>query len=132
MGQVTREQLESYRSMKEEIVELTFKLEHMRDDASMIGDSIVHGYINGYPVSHTIAEVNQEKAERIERQYKCRIDRLEKECNDIEDYIEDIRDSMTRRIFRMYFIEGRKQKEIGWMVHMDRSTVSKRLNSPVR
>lgn len=32
----------------------------------------------------------------------------------------------------MYFLEGRTQKEIAGLVHMDRSTVSRKLNAPAR
>ena len=55
---------------------------------------------------------------------------LQEQCDAIERYVEeDIADSLTRRIFRMYFLEGRTQKEIGKFIHMDRSTVSRKLNA---
>ncbi|MCI9438228.1 MAG: helix-turn-helix domain-containing protein [Lachnospiraceae bacterium] len=64
--------------------------------------------------------------------YKKRIHALQKECNAIEKYVEDIEDSLIRRIFRMYYLEGKTQREIARLIHMDRSTVSRKLNTPAR
>ena len=129
---MTREQLESYRSMKEEIQELNYKLEHIMEDETMIGSSTILDYRSGFPVPQGVVGIGWERYYRLKNQYENKISLLEKKCYAVEEYIENISDSLTRRIFRMYFLEGRKQKEIGKAVHMDRSTISKKLNAPVR
>ncbi|HBA49485.1 MAG TPA: hypothetical protein DCZ91_17150, partial [Lachnospiraceae bacterium] len=72
--------------------------------------------------------IDWDRYDRIKSQYRNKIRTLEEKCSAVEEYIEGISDSMTRRIFRMYFLEGRKQKDIGKAVHMDRSRVSRKIN----
>lgn len=125
---VTREALESYRSMYEEIQELNDRLEHIMEDDTIIGSSTVLDYRSGFPVPQGVVGTNWERYDRLKKQYKDRICILDEKCRAIEEYIENIGDSVTRRIFRMYFLEGKKQKEIGRLTHMDRSVVSRKIN----
>lgn len=125
---VTREQMESYRSMREEIKELNYKLEHIMEDDTMIGSSTVLDYRSGFPVPKGVVGIDWDRYYRVKNQYEDKICTLEKKCRAIEEYIENISDSVTRRIFRMYFQEGKKQKEIGMLTHMDRSVVSRKIN----
>ncbi len=129
---MTREQMKSYRSMKAEIQELNNKLSHIMEDDTMIGSSTILDYSSGFPVPQGVVGIDWDRYFRLKNQYENKICTLEKKCCAVEEYIENISDSLTRRIFRMYFLEGRKQKEIGKAVHMDRSTISKKLNAPVR
>ena len=102
---VIREQLRSYQSMKAEIFELKERLERLGD--------------------------YWERHEKMKKMYESRIDDLSEKCAAVEEFVEKIGDVMTRRIFRMYFLEGKKQKEIAEIIHMDRSTISRKLNAPV-
>ena len=122
---MTRKQMGSYRSMKQEISEIQYALAHLGEGDSMLGSSVINDYRSGYPVPQTIVGVDWQK-----KHYEKRIYVLQEQCDAIERYVEeDIADSLTRRIFRMYFLEGRTQKEIGKFIHMDRSTVSRKLNA---
>lgn len=132
MEKITKERLKAYRSIKDEISELSYKLEHLYEDDTMIGRSTVIDYRGGYPVPQAVVGIDWERYDRLKNRYESKIRILRKECCAIEEYIDNINDSITRRIYRMYFLEGKKQKEIGQMMHMDRSTVSKRLNAPIR
>ena len=127
MGQVTREKLESYKSMKEEIAELTYKLNHLGEGEGMIGSSVIKDYRSGYPVPQAIVGVDWEQYDRLKDRYEHRIRDLVNECTEIEEFTEGISDSMDRRIFRMYYIEGRSQREIGKAVHLDKSNVSRKI-----
>ena len=69
--------------------------------------------------------VDWKKYDRLKARYTQKIIKLEQECSVIEEYIEDISDSLLRRIFRMYYV---KQREIAELVHMDRSLVSKKIS----
>ena len=44
-----REQLERYMSQKEEIRELRYKLEHLGEGDSLVGNSTIFDYSTGYP-----------------------------------------------------------------------------------
>ena len=126
---MTKQQLESYRSMKEEIAELKYKLNHLGQDDSLIGNDVIMDYRSGYPVPQSVVGYDFEKEWRLKTRYREKIAQLEKMCLDVEEFIENIPDSMTRRIFRLYYVDGKKQKEIAVLVHMDRSTISKKINA---
>ena len=125
---MTREQLKSYISMKAEIKELEDKIK-FPDNEVMIGSSVINDYRSGYPVPQAVVGVDWDKVQRTENRYRKRIAELEKECRSIEDFIENISDSMTRRIFRMYYIEGIPQVLIGKAVHLDKSNVSRKIDN---
>lgn len=127
--EITREMLESYRSKKEEIKELKYKLEHLCDGDSMVDNDVVFDYRSGYPRPQAIVGVDWEKVTRTEERYLKRIEKLKQECENIEEFVEQIEDSLIRRIFRMYYLEGKSQKAIGKIVHMDRSNISRKIDN---
>ena len=131
--EIKREQLEAYKSKKEEIEELKYKLEHLDEEEALIGRSTVLDYRSGYPVPQTVVGIDWEMHKQQKERCEKRIRILRKQCEAIEKYVEeDIEDSLIRRIFRMYYLEGRTQKEIAKCIHMDRSTVSRKLNAPAQ
>lgn len=126
--EVTKEMLESYRSKKEEIKELQYKLEHLGKGDSMVGNDTIFDYRSGYPQPQAVVGTDWKKVSRTEQRYRNKISELESECQMIEDFVEGIKDSMTRRIFRMYYLEGMSQKAIGEKIHMDRSRISRKID----
>lgn len=124
-----KEQLERYRSQKEEIQELQYKLEHLGEGDSLIGNDIIFNYSTGYPRAQTIVGYDYKKHCRLRTRYEDRIQKMQADCDETEQWIEAIPDSLTRRIFRMCYIEGMTQAQIGKRVHMDRSYVSKKIDA---
>lgn len=125
---MTKKQLESYKSMKAEIKELQERID-FPDNNAMIGSSIINDYRSGYPVPQAVVGFDWDGMQRREKRYKRKIAELERECAEIEDFIENISDSMTRRIFRMYYLEGIPQVQIGKAVHLDKSNVSRKIDN---
>lgn len=126
--EVTKGMLESYRSKKEEIKELQYKLKHLGEGDSMVGNDTIFDYRSGYPQPQAIVGVDWEKISKTEERYLERVSKLNRECETIEAFVEQIEDSIIRRIFRMYYLEGKTQKAIGKVVHMDRSSISKKID----
>ena len=124
---MTKELLESYRSKQAEIAELQNALLHIGDGKDMIDNDTVLDYRSGYPMPQAVVGVDWDKVYRKEKRYQNRIGALKEECQEVEDFVENISDSMTRRIFRMYYVEGLSQKDIAGNVHMDRSSISKKI-----
>ena len=124
-----KEQLERYRSQKEEIQELQYKLEHLGEGDSLIGNDTIFNYSTGYPRAQAVVGYDYEKHCRLHTRYEDRIQKLQADCDDTEQWIEAIPDSLTRRIFRMYYIDGMTQAQIGKQVHLDRSRVSKKIDN---
>ena len=125
---MTKKFLADYRSKKAEIEELQNYLLNMNGNSAFISkpDTILD-YHSGYPVPQALVGIDWKKVDRTEKRYQKRIEELEKECEEVEQFIENITDSLTRRIFRMYFTEGMRMKDISKVVHIESSGVSKRI-----
>ena len=127
--EMTKERLEKYKSSKEEITELEYLLDHLKDGDNMIGNDVIMDYQTGYPRPQTVVGFDEAKYERRRRHYEKRKLELEKECEEIEEFVEAIPDSLTRRIFRMYFILGMDQKTVANKVHLERSVISRKIDA---
>lgn len=127
--EITKELLQGYRSKKDEIVELDWMLNNRWRSETMIGNDVIFDYSKGYPMPQSVVGFDQEKYDRAQERDLRKKKELEQECVEIEEWVEAITDSITRRIFRMCFIEGRRQKDVAKAVHMDRSNVSKRIDT---
>lgn len=125
---MTKEILQSYRSKKDEIVELDWWLHNRWKDESMIGSDVILDYRTGYPRPQKIVGFEDGRYDRLQDRDKARMALLKQECAEIEEFVESIPDSLTRRIFRMSFIDGRKQKYVAKAVHLDQSRVSRRID----
>lgn len=98
---------------------------------SMIGNDVVFDYSKGYPMPQSVVGFDQKKYERLQNRDLRRKTYLEKENEEIEDFVSQITDSLTRRIFIQYYINGDKpvnQSMISKKVHIDRSRISRRID----
>lgn len=125
---MTKEILQSYRSKKDEILELDWTLRHRWQDEGMIGNNVVFDYRKGYPRPQSVVGFDYDRYDRLQDRDNAKKALLEQECAEIEEFVESIPDSLTRRIFRMSFIDGRKQKYVAKAVHLDQSRVSRRID----
>lgn len=126
---MTREKLESYSSKKEEIEELEYLLKNMHESDAMVGNDTIFDYRTGYPIPQSVVGYDYEKYERMKARYEKRLNQLRVECREVEDFVEGIEDSLTRRIFRMYYIENITLDKIGKKVHLDKSNVSRKIDN---
>lgn len=124
---LTKERLLAYRSEKEEARELRAKLGRLDAGDGMIGNDTIMDYRKGYPQPRAVIGFDREKYERQQATLEKKIFRLEKRCEETEQLIEKIEDSMTRRIFRMVFLEDKTQERVARIIHMDRSRISRRI-----
>lgn len=125
---ITKEMLQSYRSKKDEIAELDWWLHNRWKDESMIGSDVILDYRTGYPRPQSVVGFDYDRYDRLQDRDNAKKALLEQECAEIEEFVESIPDSLTRRIFRMSFIDGRKQKYVAKAVHLDQSRVSRRID----
>ena len=86
-------------------------------------------YIEG----HMTVEIQEPKiADEIKKQIRIkerRLNSVEIERTAIEQFIEGIPDSLDRQIFELSFLDGNKQCEVANEIGMERSSISKRINS---
>lgn len=125
---ITKELLQGYRSKKDEIQELDYILKNRWRDEGLIGNDVIFDYSTGYPMPQAVVGFDYEKYKRLQERDQRRKEQLKQECAEIEEWVEAIPDSLTRRIFRMCFIDGRKQKAVAKAVHLDQSRVSRRVD----
>lgn len=125
---MTKEILQSYRSKKDEIVELDWVLRHRWQDEGLIGNDVVFDYRDGYPRPQSVVGFDYDRYDRLQDRDRIKKEALEEECAEIEEWVEAIPDSLTRRIFRMLYIQGRKQKQVAKAVHLDQSSVSRKID----
>lgn len=128
---MTRERLEAYRSNNDEIKELQGKLQKMGTEEGkekLVESDTIIDYRKGYPRPQTVTGYNYSKEQRLRQRYSSRIEKLQKEQEEIEQWIFEIEDSKIQRIFRLRYLEGMRQEKIAQKVHMAQSGVSRRIN----
>ena len=128
---MTKDRLLAYRSKREEIRELEYTLENRWKSETLIGNNVIFDYSKGYPMPQSVVGFDYKRYERLQDRDMRRKSDLEKECAEIEDFVDRIQDSITRRIFKIYFIDGKKpvkQKEVAKRVHLDQSNVSRKID----
>lgn len=126
---MTKEDLMAYQSKKAEIKELDRAMTGRWRDEGLIDNDVIFDYRKGYPMPQSVIGMDEKKYRRLQERDRRRKETLEQECEEVELWIESIDDSLTRRIFRMAFLEGKKQREIANEVHIERSTVSKKIDA---
>lgn len=128
MEYMTKQRLEEYKSNKAEIVELRYKLTHLGDGDSLIDNDVVFDYRTGYPRPQAVVGKDEEKEIRLRNIYEKRIEKLNAACLAVELWVEQIPDGVVRRIFRMHYIDGMTQKQVGRVVHLDKSRISRKID----
>lgn len=125
---MTRKRIEQYRSLKAEIKELDHKLKNIGEDDQMYCSDTILDYRTGKGVPRGISGIDWGKLHKTEERYMKMKEELEKECAEIEVYINGIQDSRLRRILRLKYVDGKSQMEIGMVMHLDQSMVSKTIS----
>ena len=123
-----KQQLEAYRSNKDEIVELRQKLRELPGSESLIDNSVILDYRRGYPQPQPIVGYDHGLEERRRERWTKRIELLQAEVDEVEKWIEAIPDGVTRRIFRMLYVEGKTQQKVAEKLHMDQSRISRKIS----
>lgn len=128
---MTRERLETYQSNQDEIKELRAKLQKMETEEGkekLIESDTIIDYKKGYPRPKTVTGYNYNKEWRLRQRYYNRIEKLQHEQEEIEQWVFTIEDNRTQRIFRLRYLEGLSQEQVAQRVHISQSGVSKLLN----
>ena len=126
---MTKGQLEQFRSNQAEILELEHKLAHLGEDDSLIRSSVILDYRNGYGVPQAVVGYDRELETRYRKRYEKLLQKLRSECEDVDEFINQISDGIVRRIFRMRYIDGMSQERIALKVHIDKSNVSRKIDN---
>lgn len=132
---MTKEELNEYLQLKEEIVLLKNKISELENREAQYSSDIVKGSSKHFPYTeHPIklygydSEYEKDIIKSIERK-KIRLKRLklqrEKEAEKLYEYINTRKESRTRQVLIYTYIDGKTQNDIAKIMHIDRSLVSK-------
>jgi hypothetical protein len=131
---LTEKELSQYKALRTEIADLNRRIAETKQ-AEVVPFGTVKGsskYFPYTPQTFTVAGIDpadatqrQDKVSELLRQREVQRDELLKKQLEIERYISGISDSTTRTIFRLYFIDGVNQWEIGRKTNYTQSRVSK-------
>lgn len=125
---MTRERLEAYQSNRDEIKELKYKLDHLGEGDSLIGNDVIFDYRKGYPMPQAVVGYDYNLEEKRRTRYQNQIAKLAAEQDNIEEWVFGIRDSRVRRIFQLCYLEGLTQEKAGRKLHMDQSRISRKID----
>ena len=123
-----KKKLEEYKSKKAEIKELQYKLSHLGAGDSLIGNNVIMDYRKGYPIPQSVVGYDFEKEKRLRESYEKRLQKLRQGCIEVEMWVEDIPDSLTRRIFGMCYQDEMTQEKVAKAVHISQAAVSKKIS----
>lgn len=128
---MTKKRLEAYRSEKQEIQELRYKIQTLKPQ-NYTGNDVIMDYRSGFPMPQSVVGTDLDAYQSRKEHLTAEISRLELRCREVEQWIENIPDSIIRRIFRMYYEEGQRQQDIAKLLYIDRSLVSKRIDNYIK
>lgn len=128
MDKPMEQMLREYRSNRDEIIELQQKLRELPGSESLIDNSVILDYRKGYPQPQSIVGYDHGLEERRRERWLHRIELLQAEVDSVERWIEAIPDGVTRRIFRMLYVEGKTQQKVAEKLHMDQSRISRKIS----
>lgn len=101
-----REMDEEIRTTDPNNKEVTDVVTKGRRGKKPLGICTIHGYEDNTAINRKRARLRERKAKQ-----ELRLSRIENMILDVEEYVNDIPDSETRRIMRCFFIEGKTWNE---------------------
>ena len=98
---VTKKELGQYRSLCDEIIELETAIKENTEHSTVRGSDATFPYL-----SHPM-QVSGVQSTTDNQNTLIKVRKLKLKKQEIENFIENIEDSLTRRIFRLRFIDGK-------------------------
>lgn len=131
-----KETLKQYIPLKKELELIDKKLDKLYSRQENVPE--VLGKVTGssadfpYTEVRTTVKMSEPKENdainRLIRIKKKRRDDVNNLLVEIETFISEIPDSVTRQIFELAYIDGKKQREVAELICLDRSRISRRID----
>lgn len=133
---MNREKLNMYKTNKKELVLINRQLDRLNDQLEKI--PVIQGKVSGsskdYPYieSHVTVQMREPKAastikDRIRGRKKRKV-WLETEISEVEEFISAMPEGIEKQIFEMVYLDDMTQEEVGEILLMERSSVSKKIS----
>ena len=130
-----KQSLMGYQKLKREQVHLLRRIEALQKKEVPVVMGKVKDSSRDFPyLEHRISvqmdePVESDRIKRMFRIYRERQEKIGQQMLQIEEFINGIDDTEIRQIFELRFIEGQKQEQIAKVMHLERSSVSRKISA---
>ena len=127
------ENLRELKYLKRELTKLNKQIEKLQSKDIPVVAGKVKGSSKDFPYIEVRTSVLMEEpvtADTVNHLLKIKNERrqqVEKKIIETERFIQNIPDSLTRQIFELCFQEGKRQKDVARILHLDQSRVSRKI-----
>ena len=127
--------LRELKYLKMEIARLDKQIDRLQEKDIRVVAGKVKGSSKDFPYIEVRTPVLMEEpvtADAVKKLLKIKRERrqqVEREIIETEQFIQNIPDSLTRQIFELYFQDGKRQQDVARILHLEQSTVSKRISA---
>lgn len=128
------EELRELKYLKKELIRLDRQIGRLEEKEIPVVAGKVKGSSRDFPYIEVRTSVLMDEpvtADAVEKLLKIKRDRrqlVERKIIELEQFIKDIPDSLTRQIFELYFQDGKRQKDVAKLLHLDQSRISRKIN----
>ena len=132
---MAKQSLMGYQKLKREQVHLLRRIEALQKKEVPVVMGKVKASSRDFPyLEHRISvqmdePVESDRIKRMFRIYRERQEKIGQQMLQIEEFINGIDDTEIRQIFELRFIEGQKQEQIAKVMHLERSSVSRKISA---
>lgn len=105
---MTIERLERYKKLMQEIAILRWELNEMNTTEAGLGSSVIKDYTKGFARPQAVVGFDDERYKRKRRL----LDKKEAEAEEIRNWVGAIEDTVTRKVFEYFYLDGLPWKEI--------------------
>lgn len=126
MTNIKFENLSKIRKLKKEIMGLRYSIDNAKPELQA---DFYKDYRTGKGIPKSVVGFvfDEREIHAREQKIKLRLKQLESVIKNAEEEIDSVEDPELRSILRLYYIEGETQENIGKILHIERSSVSKKL-----
>ena len=130
-----KQSLMGYQKLKREQVHLLRRIEALQKKEVPVVMGKVKASSRDFPyLEHRISvqmdePVESDRIKRMFRIYRERQEKIGQQMLQIEEFINGIDDTEIRQIFDLRLIEGQKQEQIAKVMHLERSSVSRKISA---
>ena len=135
---MTEAELNQYRAIQTEIDDLNFRIGQLSEKKVQVMTDKVKGSTKYFPYTEVNFNVtgvdqagywkNQNRINKLKHKREDKKAELIQKESEMHDFIYSIQDSLIRQIFILRFIDGLPYEAIGKRLHMDRTTVAKKIS----
>lgn len=126
MTNIKFENVAKIRKLKKEIMGLRYSIDNAKPELQA---DFYKDYRTGKGIPKSVVGFvfDEKEIHAREQKIKLRLKQLESVIKNAEEEIDSVGDPELRSILRLYYIEGETQENIGKILHIERSSVSKKL-----